>query len=358
MTISKPEESPTLRSSTYRILDASLNRASEGLRVIEDFLRLGLADRHLAESAKQARHTLTQTAGHLDSQERIASRDTINDVGCAIETDSEFSRDSAEDVVHANLARVQQSLRTLEEYGKTVASEFSRHIEQLRYRIYTLEKAVLTTLLSRQNLSDVRLCVLIDSRPGQGDFEELVNQLIEAEVGLLQLRDKQLNDRQLVATGLRLTELTRGTRTRWIMNDRADLALAAGAAGVHLGQQDLPVAEARKMVGAAMLIGISTHDLDQARQAVLEGANYIGVGPVFPSRTKSFDQYPGLELLRQVASEIQLPSFAIGGIDQENVAEVRRAGFDRVAVRQCIVGADQPGEAAVDMKSELLSPVA
>ena len=352
------EESPTLNSTAYRILDASLNRASEGLRVIEDFLRFGLADRHLAESAKQVRHGLTQAALHLDAQSRIALRDTIHDVGCSIETASEFSRASAEDVVHANLARVQQSLRTLEEYGKTVSADFSRDVEQLRYLVYTLEKAVLTTLVSRRNLVDVRLCVLVDSRQVQGDFEALIKSLIEAEVGLLQLRDKRLNDRQLVAIGRRLTELTRGSKTRWIMNDRADLARVTGAAGVHLGQDDLPVAEARKLVGAAMLIGVSTHDLDQARQAVRQGANYIGVGPVFPSRTKSFGAHPGLELVRQVASEIQLPSFAIGGIDRENVAEIRRAGLDRVAVQNGIVGSEQPGAAAVDMKSKLLLPVA
>ena len=342
-----------MSSSAYRILDASLNRAAEGLRVVEDFLRFALADAHLAESAKQARHDLRRAARHLDVHLRIASRDTTNDVGCTIQTDAELSRASTEDVVHANLARTQQSLRTLEEYGKTVSADFSQDIEQLRYRIYTLEKAVLTTLVSRGNLSDTSLCVLIDATQDRKDFENLVLQLIEAEVGMLQLRDKDLNDRELIAQGQRLTELTRGSKTRWIMNDRADLALAAGADGVHLGQEDLPIAAARELVGAAMMIGVSTHDVEQARQAVLEGANYIGVGPVFPSRTKSFEQFPGLELLRQVASEIQLPSFAIGGIEPGNLEEVRRTGFDRVAVHHCIVGSDQPGREARDMKKRL-----
>ena len=349
-------ESTKLQSSTYRILDASLNRAAEGLRVIEDFLRMSLGDRYLSESAKQLRHQLTEAARYLDAHARIASRDTPNDVGCTIQTDSEFTRDSTEDVVHSNLARVQQSLRTLEEYGKTVSIEFSKNIEQLRYRTYTLEKAVLTTLVSLKNLTGTRLYVLIDSGQEPGDFDDLVKQLIQAEVDLIQLRDKRLSDRQLVETGLRLSELTRGSETRWIMNDRADLAVAAGAAGVHLGQDDLAVADARRIVGAAMMIGVSTHNLDQARQAVLDGANYIGVGPVFPSKTKQFGSHPGLELVRQVTQEIQLPAFAIGGIDQDNIRLVQEAGLCRVAAQHCIVGSNQPFQTAVDLKSMLKSP--
>ena len=104
-----------------------------------------------------------------------------------------------------------------------------------------------------------------------------------------------------------------------------------------------------------MMIGVSTHNLDQARQAVLDGANYIGVGPVFPSKTKQFGSHPGLELVRQVTQEILLPAFAIGGIDQDNIHLVQEAGLCRVAAQQCIVGSDQPFQAAVDLKSMLKS---
>ncbi|MGC4007112.1 MAG: thiamine phosphate synthase [Pirellulales bacterium] len=116
------------------------------------------------------------------------------------------------------------------------------------------------------------------------------------------------------------------------MNDRPDLAVLCGADGVHVGQEELPVHDVRRIVGPDMLVGVSTHSIEQARKAVLDGADYLGVGPTFPSTTKSFDAFPGLDLVRAVASEITLPAFAIGGITVENVLEVRKAGLHRIAV--------------------------
>ena len=117
-----------------------------------------------------------------------------------------------------------------------------------------------------------------------------------------------------------LRELTREQDVLCIVNDRADLAAMVDADGVHLGQDDMPLPDARKVVGCRALIGVSTHSLEQARQAVLEGASYLGCGPTFPSATKSFGEFPGLEFLRQVQREIRLPAFAIGGIGPDNVA--------------------------------------
>lgn len=150
--------------------------------------------------------------------------------------------------------------------------------------------------------------------------------------------------------------MTCGTRTKLIVNDRADLAVAVDADGVHLGQEDLNVSDARRIVGAAKMIGVSTHSIEQARRAVLDGANYIGVGPVFPSTTKNFDAYVGLELLSTVANEVTLPSFAIGGVNLENVDEVLSAGFARVAVSAAVTKADDPGQAARKLKHALAPP--
>ena len=146
---------------------------------------------------------------------------------------------------------------------------------------------------------------------------------------VLQLRDKRLADRELIDRARRLRRLTRGTATLLIINDRPDLAALAQADGVHVGQEELSVKDARSIVGPDVLIGVSTHSIEQARQAVLDGANYLGVGPTFPSGTKQFDHFPGLELLRAVAAEIRLPAFAIGGITRENLDQVKSAGFRR-----------------------------
>jgi thiamine-phosphate pyrophosphorylase len=144
----------------------------------------------------------------------------------------------------------------------------------------------------------------------------------------------------------RLRDLTDSSETLFVMNDRPDLAVLAGADGVHVGQEELTVRVVRRIVGPEMLIGISTHNLDQARPAVLDGASYLGVGPTFPSGTKSFNEFPGLEFARQVAAEIQLPAFAIGGIDVHNIRQVLATGIRRVAVSGAVAEAEAPAAAA------------
>ena len=183
----------------------------------------------------------------------------------------------------------------------------------------------------------------------------LIQQLIAAKVNLIQLRDKTLNDRQLVQAGRLINQLTGISETSFIMNDRVDLAVASGADGVHMGQEDLAVSDARLVLGHGKLIGVSTHSIAQAQSAVASGADYIGVGPVFPSRTKSFEKHVGLELVRQVAAEIQLPAFAIGGIDHNNVGQVVAAGMRRVAVGAAVGNSASPGAAAESLICILLS---
>jgi thiamine-phosphate pyrophosphorylase len=143
----------------------------------------------------------------------------------------------------------------------------------------------------------------------------------------------------------------------FIMNDRADLALAADTDGVHVGQEELPVADARRIVGNRF-VGVSTHSMQQARDAVKEGADYIGCGPVFSSKTKCFTEFVGTEFLTQVVNEIQIPAFAIGGIDLSNVDQVSRSGMHRIAVTGAIRDSDDPVGVAQQLKSVLNAAVA
>jgi thiamine-phosphate pyrophosphorylase len=194
--------------------------------------------------------------------------------------------------------------------------------------------------------------VLLDGQAwikSQQAFDDQVNQLIGAGVSLIQFRDKSLNDRDQVAAGKRLSRLTEGTPAAWIMNDRVDLAIAAGAAGVHLGQDDLSVDAARSMMERGKLVGVSTHSIQQARDAVAEGADYIGVGPVFESRTKQFTHFVGVDLVAAVAKEIVIPAFAIGGIDLDNASKVRDAGLKRVAVSSAVINSAAPDVAVKNM---------
>jgi thiamine-phosphate pyrophosphorylase len=166
---------------------------------------------------------------------------------------------------------------------------------------------------------------------------------------VLQLRDKNLPDRQLLDRARTLRAITRGTSTLFIMNDRPDLAALSGADGVHVGQDELTVKDARRILGPDGLVGVSTHSVEQARSAVLDGADYIGVGPTFPSGTKKFAEFTGTALLRAVAPEIRLPAFAIGGIDAKNLSEVLATGFTRVAVSGAVTTANDPATAASEL---------
>jgi thiamine-phosphate pyrophosphorylase len=134
------------------------------------------------------------------------------------------------------------------------------------------------------------------------------------------------------------------------------LAVLARADGVHVGQEELTVKDVRAMVGPDALVGVSTHSIEQARQAVLDGASYIGVGPTFPSGTKHFDEFPGPGLLRAVAAEIRLPAFAVGGITRDNLPDVLSAGFCRIAVGGAVTAASDPAAAARELLAALGRP--
>ena len=325
-----------------RLLDASLNRASEGARVVEDYARFVLDDAHLARLAKELRHRIAAAGSVLPLADRLACRNTPGDVGTAISTASEGQRADAWAVCSASLGRLQEAIRSLEEYGKTIDPSLGARFERLRYDVYTLAAGLGGTQRGRERLGDARLYVLTDGGATLEAFGERVEMLCRAGVDVLQLRDKSLNDRQLVERARHFASLCRCHGVTSIVNDRADIAIAAGADGVHVGQEELPVADARVVVGPRRLVGVSTHSIEQARAAVLAGADYLGVGPTFPSTTKSFAEFPGLGFVGQVAAEISLPAFAIGGITPANVGEVVAAGLRRVAVSGAVTGASDP----------------
>ncbi len=336
-----------------RVLDAVANRAGEGLRVVEDYVRFVLDDRHLTERCKTLRHELAAALARVPFAWRLAARETLADVGTALSAPTEHVRGDAAEVARANFVRLQESLRSLEEYAKTFDGTLAAEMERLRYAAYTLHRAVETTHWSSCRLARARLYVLVDGRASAEELARLVEALVRSGVDVVQLRDKHLDDRQLLERARRACEAARRGGALLIVNDRPDLAALAGADGVHLGQSDLSVKDARTLLGPEALVGVSTHSIEQARQAVLEGASYLGVGPVFPSATKHFEAFPGLELVRAVASEIRLPAFAIGGIHLGNAGEVLATGIGRIAVSSAVLSAPDPAEAARQLKAIL-----
>lgn len=340
-------------TDAWRTLDAAANRTREGIRVLEDFVRFTLDDRHLTELLKAWRHRLSTALRQLPSADLLSARETRGDVGTRISTTHERLRESIADVVTANCKRVQEGMRTLEEYSKIVSAELSQTLEALRYETYVFEKAIQGTLSSRTRLQGRNLYLLLSEELCPRGSGPVIRQALEAGVDIVQVREKQMPDRLLLEHARRVREWTRATGALLIMNDRPDLALLAEADGVHVGQEELTVRDARRILGPGKIVGVSTHTIEQARQAVLDGADYIGVGPTFTTTTKNFSALAGLEFVRQVAEEITLPAFAIGGIREENLDEVLAAGLSRVAVSSAICSAIDPKQATTQLRQRM-----
>jgi thiamine-phosphate pyrophosphorylase len=347
------EGDETEHHDVLRIVDAAANRIREGLRVLEDFVRFALDDKHLTERLKIWRHDFARILTLIEPSDLLSARETQHDVGTRISTLSESHRGSLGEVVQANFKRMQEALRTLEEYGKILSPLLGEEVERLRYEVYILEKAVLQTQAARQRLAGRPLYLLVTEGLCHHGAGPAIREALAGGVGIVQIREKSMPDRRLVAHGRRVREWTRDADALLIMNDRPDLAVLIEADGVHVGQDELSVRDARRIVGPGKLVGVSTHTLEQVRQAVLDGADYIGVGPIFPSTTKAFSEFAGLDFVKQVAAEITLPAFAIGGITLANLEQVIAAGLSRVAVSSALCSVEHPRQAAQEFLSRL-----
>jgi thiamine-phosphate pyrophosphorylase len=346
---------PDDTAGALRIIDAAANRAREALRVLEDHARFVLDDAFLSRLCKELRHDLAEALAGVPSL--LLSRDTLHDVGAAISTASERQRGSLHAVVRANAKRLQEALRSLEEYGKIFGTDVGEAIEKIRYRSYTLEKALALGTDARGQLADARLYALVSEASCRTSLLGTIRDLAEGGVDVVQLREKKLDDRALLSQARAVRELTSRLRVLLIVNDRPDIAVLCGADGVHLGQDDLPIREARRIVGPKMLIGVSSHDIAQVRQAVLEGASYIGVGPTFPSQTKDFASLAGLEFVKDAAAETSIPAFVLGGVTLDNLPQALAAGAKRIAVSHALCAADDPRQAAARFRAALRSVI-
>jgi len=192
------------------------------------------------------------------------------------------------------------------------------------------------------------LYAILDPEQTRGrPAERVLAALLEAGVSILQLRVKSLPPVDFLELAKQARAVTRAHGCKLIINDRVDIALACGADGVHLGQDDLPLSAGRKLMGQK-IIGISTHDLDQARAAERAGADYIGFGPMFGTRTKATGyEARGPEMLQQIRGAVTLPIVAIGGITEANVQEVWQAGADSVAIIGDVLQDNDPGAKAL-----------
>ncbi len=341
-----------MNSSVLRLLDANANRAREALRVVEDYARFVLDNQEVCSRLKVLRHELAGAMGAWVG-EAILHRDTPGDVGTGNKTAAELVREDTAHVVTAAGKRLGEALRCLEEFAKTVDPAAAAAIESIRYRFYDLEQTLAFTFRPAERFGGVRLYVLITESVCKKPWMAVVEEAIAGGADCLQLREKEMEGGELLRRARQLVELCRRHKVISIINDRADVALLAGADGVHVGQGDLPAREVRRLLGPDKIVGVSTHNMEHARQAVLDGADYIGVGPFFRSPTKPRDFVAGPEYACEVARSIPIPAVAIAGITLANADEVLATGLKAVAVTAAVAGCEDVRAAAERLKRKL-----
>ena len=330
-----------------RIIDANCNRVSEGLRFLEDVSRFLLNDAALSKQLKQMRHGVISRLSEFGPT-LISPRNTETDVGIGTSISRQQNISS---LVVANARRIEEGLRVIEEFSKLPELRVklrSKDFEAMRFRLYSIHRELLSRVTRRQKIERLRgLYIIIDTRTlGSGNAAGAARNAIRGGARAIQLRGKDQNKASLLVLAEQLAELCRKANVLFIVNDYPEIAMASGADGIHVGQDDLPVKVIRRELPIDSVIGVSVTTVAQARKAEKEGADYIAVSAVFPTPTKAEAKAVGLKGLQQVKKAVSIPVVAIGGINRQNIGKVLSYGADAVACISAVFG-QKDTEAAV-----------
>lgn len=341
--------------TNWRIIDANIDRTGEGLRLLEDIARFQLDDAGLTRQLKNMRHELTTISPSLGRQ-LLEARRADTDIGRDMQAEGQAGHRDLEAAISANAKRVQQSLRVLEELARIPDIDLdTEKYRQARFTLYTIERQLLSRLLRRDKSKRISgLYVVVDTASlGTRRHAEVARQAIEGGAGVIQLRDEVSPKKERLAIARALREICREKDAMFIVNNYLDIALAADADGLHLGQDDLPAADARRLLPINKLLGVSVTDAAQAEKAQADGADYVAAGAIYATGTKENISIIGLEALTTIKKAVNIPVVAIGGIDSGNAAAVMAAGADAVAVISAVLGADSPRQAAAQIVKSL-----
>ena len=350
-----------------RVIDANANRVREALRVMEEAARFLLNNENLCVMIKGMRHDFAEAISQVGGLE--ANRDTTGDVGTGIQTAREYQRESAGEVAIAAGKRLSEALRAIEEYSKVLGEEEGKKlpgvIEQLRYRGYTIEKQ-LNLAMSHTGRKQWKLCVLLtQAMCKHHSWDVVLREAILGGADCIQVREKEMQSGALLLHVQQVAKICRGMAGNGesagpvsvIVNDRPDIAMLGGADGVHVGQSDLPCDQVRRLVGGQLLVGVSTSCIEDAKRALEMGADYCGVGPMYPTTTKDKKVIVGPGYLREFLQWSEacgnFPGVAIGGIEPVKVGELAKVGCKGVAVSNVICGAENPQKVAREMVKQL-----
>ena len=333
----------------FQIIDANLDRAREGLRVIEDWARFGLGKRKYAERIKNFRQILG--SHHLEIYKQ--SRNYVEDQCKGLTHKEQINRKTPEQIISSNSGRVQEALRVIEEFSRINNNELSKIASDIRYEIYTMEVELLNLSQHKKYqeiLKENDLYVITDHKE---NLLKIIEDLLIAGVKIIQHRFKQGTDREHLEEAIQIKSLCETYNSLFIINDRVDIALASNADGIHLGQNDLDLKTARKLIGYSKIIGISANNEIDISKAVKEGCDYIGIGPVFKTLTKKNKQPLGVEKIQTLTKDLNIPWFAIGGVTTNNISYLKKYGLKKVALVSQLMDSEDPKEKAIMILKEL-----
>jgi len=340
-------ESEDLR--IYQIIDANLDRAREGLRVLEDWARFSLGKENYVIKIKNFRQILGKN--HLEVYKK--SRNHIEDQCKGLSHEEQRNRKTPEKIISSNSARVQEALRVIEEFSRLHNNELSKIASEIRYEIYTLEVDLLdfnTHKKSEKIIRDNGLYAITDQ---QSDVLEKIEAILIGGVKIIQHRFKTGTDKNRLEEAIKIKNLCKKYNALFIVNDRVDIALASDADGIHLGQNDLNLKTARKLLGNSKIIGISANNEIDISTSIKDGCDYIGIGPVFKTSTKKDKEPLGLEKIKFLTKDIKIPWFAIGGINKNNISYLKNNGFSKFAIVSELMNSEDPKEQAIMILKEL-----
>jgi thiamine-phosphate pyrophosphorylase len=345
----------------YRILDANLDRAREAMRTIEEWCRFGLENIELCDRAKHIRQQL----GQWHREEFRHARNTPDDPATGLNHTQELSRTDVRSVLRANMARLQEALRVLEEYSKIIDPLMAEAMKQMRYGVYSFESELLKIeashisqvgQLRRQKLQAAQLYLV--TMPVE-NILSVVESALRGGVQVVQYRQKEGDDADRWTIAQQLCQLCHRYDALFLVNDRVDIAIAVGADGIHVGQTDLPVTVVRQILDSCAggaeqyIIGQSTTNPEELAIAIQNQVDYVGVGPVYATPTKPNKAAAGYDYVSYAKANAPMPWFAIGGIDDHNLSTAIAAGVERVAIVRALMQAEQPETVAMQMRTAL-----
>ncbi len=334
----------------YAAIDANLNRALEGVRVCEDVMRFCLRRSDLSTRLKETRHRIADAAKSFPSGMLLHGRDVEGDSQKFVDLGGEGTRGSLADLFSSNLHRAMEAVRSLEEFGKLAVPELNDNpFQRIRFALYELEHDA-APLLMRQAVMDrfnrSLYAILDSSHVTRNNFDDAVTKMIRGGASIIQLRMKESGKEEILTAARDLATLCREGKALFIVNDHVDVAVLAGADGVHLGLNDLRACEARKLIPPGMIIGITAYTADDPKRAESDGADYVAVGPVFDTMYNSASgpvnlKGVGAEMISRARAAVSIPIVAIGGITPDGAVKAITAGADSIAAASYLYKQDK-----------------